>query len=166
PVTDLQRLANAHYPFSGDLSADLSMHGSQLDPRGSGSLKIANARAYDEPIQRLALEFRAESSSVNSTLNVATNAASATIKILFILKTICYKLNVNSPGIVLHKLHAVQAKNLAMNGTLSLSASGQGTLDNPQLAASVQLPLLYIKDKAITGVKVEVRVANKQADLL
>src|SRR5262249_10641732 len=91
PVTDLQRLANAHYPFSGDLSADLSMHGSQLDPRGSGSLKIANARAYDEPIQRLALEFRAESGSVNSTLNVATNAGSATTNLLFTPKTKAYK---------------------------------------------------------------------------
>jgi translocation and assembly module TamB len=165
PVTDLQRLANAHYPVSGILSADLSLSGSQLDPKGSGSLKIANARAYDEPIQKLALNFRTESGSIISTLNVATNAGSATTGLTFTPKTKAYKLNVDSSGIDLKKLHAVQAKNLAVDGTLSISANGQGTLDNPQLNASVQLPHLQIKDKAISGIKADVRLANKQADL-
>jgi len=165
PVTDLLRLANAHYPISGILSADLSVSGPQLDPKGSGSLKIANARAYDEPIQMLALNFRTESGSIISTLNVAMNAGSATTDLTFTPKTKAYKLNLDSSGIVLQKLHAVQAKNLAMEGTVSISANGQGTLDNPQFNASVQLPRLTIKDKEISGIKAEVRLANKQADL-
>jgi hypothetical protein len=36
-IADLQRLANVHYPVSGDLSADVSFHGSQDNPAGSGS---------------------------------------------------------------------------------------------------------------------------------
>ena len=165
PVADLQRLANAHYPVSGDLSGNISVSGSQLDPRGSGSLNIANARAYDEPVQKLALNFRAEKGSIASTLNVVTIAGAATTNLTFTPKTKAYKLNLDAPGIVLQKLHAVQAKNLAINGTLNISAKGEGTLDNPQLNASVQLPHLAIKDKAISGVKAELRMANKQADL-
>jgi translocation and assembly module TamB len=165
PVGDLQHLANAHYPVSGDLSANLSLSGSQLDPKGSGSLKIANARAYDEPIQNLALNFRAENGAIVSTLNVATNAGAATTNLAFTPKTKAYKLDLSAPAIVLQKLHAVQAKNLTMNGTVSISAKGQGTLDNPQLTASVQLPQLAMKDKTISGVKADLRVANQQADL-
>jgi translocation and assembly module TamB len=165
PLTDLQRLANAHYPISGDLSGNISVSGSQLDPRGSGSLNIAGARAYDEPIQKLALNFRAENGSIVSTLNVAANAGSATTNLTFTPKTKAYRLNLDAPAIVLQKLHAVQAKNLAMNGSLSISATGEGTLDNPQLTTSLQLPRLAIKDKAITGIKADLRVANKQADL-
>ena len=59
----------------------------------------------------------------------------------------------------------MQAKNLAINGTLAISANGQGTVDNPQLTASVQLPELTMKDKTISGVKADLRVANQQADL-
>jgi translocation and assembly module TamB len=165
PVTDLQRLANSHYPVSGDLAAKLSLSGSQLNPEGSGSLKIANARAYDEPIQNLALNFHTNNGSVISTLNVSTSAGAATTALTFTPKTKAYKLDLKAPEIVLQKLHAVQAKNLALNGTLSISANGEGTLDNPQLTASVQLPQLAIKDKTISGVKAELRVANQQADL-
>ena len=51
-VADLQRLAHLEYPVSGDLSADISLHGSELNPVGTGSAKIVNARAYDEPVQK------------------------------------------------------------------------------------------------------------------
>ena len=70
-----------------------------------------------------------------------------TTNLTFTPKTKAYKLDLNAPAIVLQKLHAVQAKNLAINGTLAISANGQGTLDNPQLTASVQLPQLSMKDK-------------------
>ena len=58
-LADLQRLANQHYPISGDLSAKVSLEGSQLNPAGSGSAQITNARAYGEPIQNLAAKFHA-----------------------------------------------------------------------------------------------------------
>jgi translocation and assembly module TamB len=165
PVADLQHLANVQYPVSGSLSANVSVNGSQLDPRGSGSVQIANARAYDEPIQNLALNFYAENGSIVSTLHVATSAGYANSSLTYAPKTKAYKLRLDAPSIVLQKLHTIQAKNLAINGTLSLSASGQGTLNDPQLTASLQLPKLAVKQKSIAGVKAEVHVFNRQADL-
>jgi translocation and assembly module TamB len=164
-LADLQHLANVQYPVSGKLSANVSVNGSQLDPKGSGSLEITNARAYDEPIQNFVLKFHAENGSIASTLNVAASAGSANTSLTFTPKTKAYKLALDAPSIVLQKLKTVQQKNLAVNGTLSLSASGQGTLDDPQLTASLQLPRLDVKQKSIAGVKAEVHVANKQANL-
>jgi translocation and assembly module TamB len=165
PIADLQRLANAHYPVSGDLSANVSLSGSQNNPRGSGSFNIANARAYDEVMQKLTLNFHAENGSINSTLNLAMPAGSAATSLTFTPKTKGYKVSLTSSGIDLQKLHAVQAKNLAVNGTVRISANGQGTLDNPQLDASVEVPRLAMNDKAISGIKADLRVANQQADL-
>jgi len=164
-VSELEHLANIQYPVSGTLSADVSVKGSQLDPMGSGSVGVANARVYDEPIQTMALKFHTESGSIVSTMNVATSAGSANSSLTLTPKTKAYKLRLDVASIVLQKLRTVQAKNLAMNGTLSLSASGQGTLDDPQLTASLQLPKLDVKHKSIAGVKAEVHVANKQANL-
>jgi len=163
-LADLGHLAKVQYPVSGKVSANVSVSGSQLNPTGSGSLEVANARVYDEPIQTLALKFHTESSSIFSTMNVATTAGSANSSLTFTPTTKAYKLRVDAPSIVLQKLKTVQAKNLAMNGTLSVSASGQGTLDDPQLTASMQLPRLDVKQKSIAGLKADVHVANKQAD--
>jgi len=166
-VSDLEHLANVQYPVSGNLSAKVSVNGSQLDPKGSGTLEVANARVYDEPIRTLALKFHTEGSSIVSTLNVSTSAGSANSNLTFTPETKEYMLRLDAPSIVLQKLKlkTVQGKNLEVNGTLSVSASGQGTLDDPQLTASLQLPRLDVKQKSIAGVKAEVHVANKQANL-
>jgi translocation and assembly module TamB len=165
PLTALEHMANVQYPVSGDLSANVSVNGSQLDPAGSGSLELANGRAYDEPIQTMALKFHAENGSIVSKLDVITNAGSANSSLTYTPKTKAYKLRLDAPSIVLQKLRTVQARNLAMNGTLTVSASGEGTLDDPQLTATVQLPKLEVRQKAVSGLKAEVHVANKRADL-
>jgi translocation and assembly module TamB len=164
-VTDLEHFANVQYPVSGTLSANVSVSGSEMEPAGSGSFDVANARVYDEPIQTLAVKFHTESGSVVSTLNVATTAGSANSSLTYTPKTKGYKIRLDAPAIVLQKLKAVQEKNLAVNGTLSLSASGQGTLDNPQLSAILQLPKVEVQQNSIAGVKATVDVANHQADL-
>jgi translocation and assembly module TamB len=164
-VTDLVRLANVQYPVSGNLSANISVNGSQLEPAGSGSVDITNARVYDEPIQTLGAKFHTEGGSVISTLNVATAAGFANSSLTYTPKTKTYNIRLDAPAIVLQKLKTVQEKNWAVNGTLSLSASGQGTLDNPQLTAVLQLPKIEVQQKSISGVKAEVNIANHQADL-
>ncbi|HSY64496.1 MAG TPA: translocation/assembly module TamB domain-containing protein [Terriglobales bacterium] len=164
-LADLEHLANVQYPVSGNLSANVSVSGSQLNPAGSGSVDISNARVYDEPVQTLALKFHTESESIVSTLNVATSAGSADASLTFTPKTKAYKVSLDAPAIVLQKLQTVKEKNLAVNGTLTLSARGQGTLDDPQLTATLQLPRLDVKQKSIAGLKAEVNVANKQANL-
>jgi translocation and assembly module TamB len=164
-VADLQRLANQHYPVSGELSANLALSGTQLSPVGSGSAQLSNAQAYDEPIQNIALTFRAENGSVSSTLNLALAAGSARADLTYVPTSKAYKVSLDAPAIVLQKLHAVQSKNLALTGTLTASARGEGTFDNPQLTAVLELPKLEIQQKTISKLRAEAHVANQRADL-
>ncbi len=76
-VGDLQRLATVDYPVSGDLSAEITLHGSQLKPIGNGSLTINNASACDEPIQHLKADFHADRLSFTSTFDLNLPAGSA-----------------------------------------------------------------------------------------
>ena len=164
-VADLQHLANVNYPVSGVLSAKISVSGSQVDPRGSGSLEISNARAYDEPLKALSLTFRGDKGSIVSDFHVSADAGSVDANLTYALETKAYKVRLTAPAIVLQKLRAVQAKNLAMQGTVAISATGEGTIDNPQLTASIKLPKLKVQQKSLIGVNADIRVANKQADL-
>lgn len=165
-IADLQRLANQHYPVSGDFSANLKLNGSQLNPVGSGSVQITNARAYDEPIQNFAVKFNAANGSIVSTLNLAVAAGAVDANLSFTPKTKAYKVRLNTPGgVVLQKLQAVKAKDLGVTGTVTASVSGDGTLDDPQLSATVELPQLQMKQNSVAGLKAQLDVAHHNANL-
>ena len=165
-VADLQRLANVHYPVSGDLSADISFRGSEISPAGNGTARIDNARAYGESVQHLAAKFQADKNSLSSTLDVSVPAGSANATVSYAPKTKAYTVHLNAPSVVLQKLQIVQAKNLGLAGTLTLSANGEGTLYNPQLTASIAVPQLQLRDKSISQIKGDLRVNNQRAELV
>ena len=50
-------------------------------------------------------------------------------------------------------------------GTVTASVNGEGTLDDPQLTAVIQLPQLQVQQNSISGVKAELDVAHHYADL-
>ena len=164
-LSDLQRLAKQEFPVSGELSSTVDLHGSQLEPGGSGSLQIANARAYDEPIQNLAAKFHTENGSIVSTLNVSTQAGAVDADLSYTPKTKAYKVRLNAPSVVLQRLRTVQEKNLGINGTINASVNGEGTVDDPQLVATVQFPQLQVRQNTISAFKAEVQVAQHRANL-
>jgi translocation and assembly module TamB len=166
PVAEIEQLARMQYPVEGNLSGDVSLRGSKLNPVGSGSLQLAKARLANEPIQTLAVQFHASNGTINSSLNISLPAGSASADLTFIPKTKQYKIKLHAPGIVLSRLQTVQAKNFVLNGTLTASASGEGTLDNPNLSATVQSTELQFRQNSITGIKAELNVSNHRADLL
>lgn len=163
-IADLQRLANQQYPVSGDLSAKISLAGSQLDPRGSGSAQITNAQAYGEPIQNLVARFDAANGSINSRLNLSVAAGAVDTDLSYTPKTKAYKVRIDAPSILLQKLQTVQAKNVPVSGTMTASVTGQGTLDDPQLEAVVQLPELQVRENSLSAMKAEIRVAQHFGD--
>jgi translocation and assembly module TamB len=163
-IADLQQAAGVHYPMSGNISAKISVRGSQIDPHGSGSIEITNARAGDEPFKTVKVTFQAQNGSIASQMQVVSDAGTTNARLEYTPKTKAYKLNVDAPQIVIQKLHTAQGKNLAINGNVTLHASGQGTLDDPALNASIVIPKLDVKGKSVAGVKAQLQVANKRAD--
>jgi translocation and assembly module TamB len=164
-VADLQHLANVRYPVSGELSAKVSLSGPQVNPSGSASLEISNARAYDEPLKTVTLTCHGDKGSIVSNFHVGADAGSVDADLNYAPATKAYKVRLKAPAIVLQKLRLVQQKNLGIQGTVTISATGAGTFDDPQLTASIQLPKLEVQQKSIVGVKADIQVANKQADL-
>src|SRR4029077_17750660 len=56
-IDQLLQLARLDYPVSGNLSVDLSMHGSELNPVGKGTVSLTKAIAYGEPLQQLLIRW-------------------------------------------------------------------------------------------------------------
>src|SRR5262249_54558875 len=98
-------------------------------------------------------------------LNVSMPAGSATANLIFYPKNKGYELQFDAPRVKLAQLQPVQEKNLGIDGVLTATASGRGTLDDPQLTATVQIPQLQMRQARISGIKADVKVANQKAQL-
>jgi len=163
-IAELLRIAKQNYPVSGELTARLSLDGSQLNPTGSGEVEIANANVYGEPLDRLVTKIKAENGSIATTATASAKAGTINADLSYTPKTKAYKVRVDAPEVVLQKLRMLQAKNVPVTGTLSASVNGEGTLDDPQLVASVQLPQLQARGQTIYEMKAEAHVAQHKLD--
>jgi translocation and assembly module TamB len=160
-VAELQQIANVNYPVEGDLEADIQLRGSELDPQGQGKLQLNKAKVSGETLQEFSAQFQAASGTVHSSLNVG----SAKADVSFTPKTKAYDLKLTTSKIDLSKSHTVRAKNLPLKGSVSISANGAGTLDNPKLIASVQMDQLQLRDTTVQQVKADLNVADHLAKL-
>ena len=164
-IKPLLQVAKLDYPVSGNLSVDVSMHGSQLNPMGNGSVRLAQANLYGQPLQQVSVQFQGNGDALNSSLTVSMPAGSAKANLVLHPKIKGYEIQLEAPSIKLGELQLVQARNLRVGGVLTASASGRGTLDDPQLTATVQIPQLQVDQASISAIKVDLNVANHRAQL-
>ena len=164
-IAELQQSAGQTYPISGVVSARVSFDGSELEPAGTGSVDIAKAIVYGEPLQKLAANFHTDNGAIVSNVSVAAKAGRADGNLSYAPKSKAYNVHVDVPGIELQHLQILQAKNLELSGTVTAFVTGKGTLDDPQLVATVELPELQAKGKTISNLKAEARVAQHRLDL-
>jgi len=164
-INQLLQLASLDYPISGSLSVEVSMHGSQLNPVGSGSVRLTQANVYGQPVQQLSIQSQGNGDALTSSLNMNLPAGSAKANLVFYPKRKGYELQLDVPSIDLAQLQAIQERNLGMAGILTANANGRGTLDDPQLTLTAQVPRLKIRDASVSGIKTDINIANHQAHL-
>jgi translocation and assembly module TamB len=165
-IHQLLQLAKLDYPISGSLSVDLSMHGSQLNPVGKGTVRLTKANVYGQPLQELSIQSQGNGEALTSSLNMNLPAGSAKADLVFYPKRRGYELHLNVPGMNLDQLQAVQERNLRVAGVLSVDANGRGTIDDPQLTLTAQIPQLQVRDASISSIKTDINIANRQANLV
>jgi len=160
-VAELEQIANVQYPVEGEIVGDLELRGSELNPQGKGKIQINNAKVSDEPLKALSAQFQAANGTMHSTLVIGAAVANVS----FTPKTKAYNFKLQTSKIDLSKSHMVQAKNLPLKGSVTISANGAGTMDNPQLAALVQIDQLQLRDTNFSRVEANLDVGNHLAKL-
>ena len=164
-IADLERLANKSYPVSGTLALDVALHGSQLDPVGQGTITVTKAKASTESIQSLSVKFHGDGDTVTANLTVQMPAGMARADVDYHPRSQEYKVQVQAQNFRLEKLQTVQARNMKIAGALNLNASGKGTIKDPQLQATLEIPQLQLRQQAIQGIKLQTTVQNHIATI-
>ncbi|MBZ5508058.1 MAG: translocation/assembly module TamB domain-containing protein [Acidobacteriia bacterium] len=164
-IAELAKLANQSYPVSGTLALHVSLHGSQLSPVGQGTITVTKAKVFTEPIQNLNVKFQGDGNAIKANLTLRMPAGTANADLDFMPKTQEYRAQVQAKNFRLEKLETVRARNMQIAGGLNLNVSGRGTVKDPQLQATLEVPQLQMKQQTIQGIKLETTVENRVANI-
>jgi len=159
-IAELAKLTGHRIPITGSLNANLALHGSELNPIGNGNIALTAATAYGEPISSAQVTVSGTGNEAHANLSIHSPAGSLQSKVSIRPKDRTYSAQLSSTGIQLNKIEALKASNADALGTASITATGQGTLDNPQLNAVLEIPNLTIQQQSISNLKLTMTVAN------
>lgn len=163
-VADLTRLAGQQIPVTGTLSTHVSLHGTELNPIGTGKVELSKVSAYQEPINSINVTFDGTGNEAHANLTIDTPAGSVKGVVSVRPHEKTYTAQITSDGIHLDQVQNLKARNIVATGTLTLKASGQGSFDNPGLNATVQIPSLVVEKQTIEGINLQMNVANHVAN--
>jgi translocation and assembly module TamB len=164
-LSELEHLGMRNYPVAGTLSTKVSFHGSATHPSGHGWLEIVKANAYHQKIDDVSLQFQTANDSIESQIKITLPAGAASGTVAFTPKTRVYRLDLQAPQMVIQKFQVIVAENLPVAGTLAFSARGAGTLDNPQLTLTAEIPTLETRNTALRTVNAQVNIADHRAEV-
>ncbi len=161
----LAKLAGSTTPVSGTLEVNVQAHGTELNPIGQGHLQLTRATIGGEPIPSAVVQFNGDGNAAQANLNVTMPAGTTTGVVTYYPHQRGYQVQLESRNFKLDQLQAVKAHNLSITGVMNLVASGRGTLDDPQLTASLEIPRLKVQGQAIENLALRADVAKHVANV-
>jgi translocation and assembly module TamB len=162
-LAELVHAAGVRAPLAGILNADVAVKGSEASPIGSGKLSLTRATVAGEPIQSLNAQFEGTGEALNASIVLRAPVGAADGKLTYYPKQKGYQFTLDAPRLILNQLRAARARRLKISGQLSISASGHGTLQDPELQANLSIPELQVGGQTIRDLKLDASAANHEA---
>ncbi len=144
---------------------NVAVHGTQLSPVGQGTITVTKAKIAGESVQNLNVKFQGDGNTVNANLVAQMPAGTARADVDYYPKSQEYRAQVQAQNFRLEKLQTVQARNMRITGALNLNASGHGTVKDPQLQVTLEIPQLQMKQQIIQGIKLQTTIQNHVANI-
>ena len=162
-LADLKNLAGMQTAMSGTLSANMSLHGSQSNPSGRGTVTLTQATIADEPIQSANVDFAGTGDEIRLRLGVRMPAGNSQSNLTYFPKRKAYEGELQANGIRLDQFRTLRARNVDLTGILNLNAKGSGTFDDPRLQLTAEIPQLQFQNQTINGITLQANVADHVA---
>ncbi len=163
-AADVQKLAQANYPVEGLISGDISATGTQKQPQAKGHIELAKAVVYNEPLTLCSMNINADQQTIHLDGEVRAAAGAMTAKLAYEPAARRYQIAVNTDGLVLEKVQALQRSAGPVNGKLTANITGAGTIDNPNLTAHLQIPDLEMRGEAFHQVDAQLDAKGKHTE--
>lgn len=163
-VSDAMDIARVKYPVTGTIAAQVTVEGTRADPEGTASLIVIHGSAWNETVNDLNVKARFHQGVVDSTASLQVPAGTIHADTTYRIGTRQYQAKLQANGIDLERISAIQGGATIM-GALQVTASGSGTVQNPQFQSHWEVANFQVEDQAISNFHADVVLANQQASL-
>jgi translocation and assembly module TamB len=163
-IAALTKFTGQEIPVTGTLNTHVSLHGTTINPEGSGTVALTKVVAYDEPVDSVNIDFSGSGGEAHANLSVHLPAGALQGKVSVRPQEKTYTAQLNSDGIRLDQVQNLKTRNIDATGVVSLHADGQGTFDNPQLNATIQIPSLVIEKQTVEKINLQLNMADHVAN--
>ncbi len=164
-AADLTRAAGVTTPIMGTLNTNVAIHGTERNLVGQGTVSLTNAKVSGETVNALNVKFQGTGNEVRANLGLNMPAGNAQGNVTYFPRQQAYDAQLQATGIRLDQLQTIKARGMDITGVLNLTASGRGTINNPALQASVQIPQLKAHGQTISDINLQTTVANHVANI-
>jgi translocation and assembly module TamB len=164
-IAELKNLVGAQTPVTGELSANISLHGSESNPIGSGTIAFTKVTIADEPVQSANIDFQGTGDELRVRLGLRMPAGAAQANVTYFPKRKAYDGQLQTAGFRIDQIRSLRTHNVNLTGILNLSAKGSGTLDNPAGQFTAQIPQLQIEGERINGITLQADITNHVANV-
>jgi translocation and assembly module TamB len=161
---DLQHLANIDYPVEGLLNGEVSVSGSQQHPAARGHLELTKAVVWKEPLNQFVLNLNGDKQTIHLNVGMRASAGTLNAQLDYEPSARRYQVSADTKQLDLAKVNILQRSIANLTGQLTADVSGIGTLDNPQLSASLQIPQLQLPGENFRQVDARLDIKNKHTD--
>ncbi len=153
-VSDLLQIAGQQNKVQLTGLANISAHatGTLRSLAGSGNITLTNGNAYGEPYQTIAVDVSAQGTQINATrLLVEAHNMAITGNGSYNVSSKRITAHITGNKLRLSKLQLVHNANPDADAVLSLTADVNGTVEDPNLRAQIQLADITYQGKALGG---------------
>jgi translocation and assembly module TamB len=163
-AADIEKLAQTNYPVDGLLSGDLSASGTQKQPQAKGHIELSKAVVYNEPLTLASININADQQTIHLDGDVRAAAGEMTAKLAYQPAAKHYEIAINTNGLQLEKVQALQRSAGAVNGKLTANVFGSGTIDNPNLTAHLQIPDFEMRGESFHQIDAQLDAKGKHTE--
>jgi translocation and assembly module TamB len=139
-LTSILALVGYAYPITGTMDFHLRMDGTRTSPHGAGHVLIRNGSLYGEPIEHLSADLGLQGGEVElSNCQMAYYETTVTGNAAYNSSTHALRFDLTGGNFDLSRVPAVQHSPVPVVGRADFSATGSGTLEQPQFNADIRL---------------------------
>jgi len=147
PVADIITFLDlGTVPVSGDISGHLHISGPKSKLEGAGAITIANGSIYGEPVTSAKADITFTQGAMKATnVTVVAPAGTITGEAQVDFGTNQFSYTIKSSSIDLSKLKLLSSLAGLLGGNITLTSTGAGTLDQPELVLEATLNQATLK---------------------
>ncbi len=160
-LADLMPLTRQSIPVNGSVNASIQLHGTAENPQGAGTIQLAHASAYNQPVKLAKITFAAGSGTVKAKSKVEVAGGSVDASANLQLDDRSYTGQIRSLGLRIAQLKFLNARGIKATGDLLVTANGHGSFDNPQMSGDIQISHGSISGHNLPGVSLQVNLVNR-----